>query len=284
MNGEITLPGPFRSENHKNILSKYFEAYKKVKAVLGGNEVNKHYRNKYVSKEKVFEEVRSKVVAEGLVISSDEVIVDGVSWLFVYLQDVESGEWVGSKARLVWGSSGNELHNHQSAITYTERYTVSRMFFIAYGDKDSDGNNAYPDFNPNAEEDNSKPEPKPKPKPKESSRSSIEYTETESGGMRETVNRMIRAKRLKECNDAVLKFVKSEYRKSANVFIDPKNRKIVPKAAEPIIKDLGNLEHITNPDIMVAAYDTFSRAAFPELFESSGREEMVREKLFGHGD
>ena len=85
--------------------------------------------------------------------------------------------------------------------------------------------------------------------------------------MRETVDRMIKDKRLKDNNDAVLQFVKSEYRKSANVFIDPKNRKIVPKAAEPIIQDLGNLKHITNPDTMVAAYDTFSRAAFPELFD-----------------
>lgn len=258
MNGEFTLPGPFRSENHKNILSKYFEAYKKVKAVLGGNEVNKHYRNKYVSKEKVFEEVRSKVVAEGLVISSDEVIVDGVSWLFVYLQDVESGEWVGSKARLVWGSSGNELHNHQSAITYTERYTVSRMFFIAYGDKDSDGNNAYPDFNPNAEGDS----------PKRSDRFSIEYAETVSGGMRETVNRMVDDGRLEASNDAVLQFVKSEYRKSVSAFTDPKNPKKIPKVAEPIIKDLGNLSNVTNPDRMIAAYDTFSRAAFPELFDN----------------
>ncbi len=134
-----------RSENISDLAQALNKCQSELKDVYKASQA---YNYKYASLDKVYTEIRPKMVAQGLALTHEKSFNRAESTIeLVSLLMRTSGEWIEYKGSLPFASMKN-MNDYQasgSGFTYLERYQTSAIFGITSDeDKDAQGEQVQP--------------------------------------------------------------------------------------------------------------------------------------------
>ena len=134
-----------RSENISDLAQALNKCQSELKDVYKASQA---YNYKYASLDKVYDEIRPKMVAQGLALTHEKSFNREESTIeLVSLLMHTSGEWIEYKGSLPFASMKN-MNDYQasgSGFTYLERYQTSAIFGITSDeDKDAQGEQVQP--------------------------------------------------------------------------------------------------------------------------------------------